>query len=162
MLSLISANFIVLLSVAALLHTKLVFAREWEHFEAILWNTLGKLQGKKGPLNLQHFQASWVMNVLWQLLYRDTIRWTSCGTRVFICLFIYLFIYYSKEYWYTVIQHSGRKDDKINNKMKWLSWNMYIDYICLVTVISKSVNGFTWCQTQCIPWHTRNVSVPAG
>jgi len=47
MLSLISANFIVFLSVASLLHTKLVFAWEWEHFEAILWNTLSELQGKK-------------------------------------------------------------------------------------------------------------------
>jgi hypothetical protein len=162
MRSLISANFIVFLSVATLLHMKLVFAREWEHFEAILWNTLSQLQGKKWLLNLQQFQASCVMNVLWQLLYRDTVRWTSCSTCVFICLFIYLFIYYSKEYWYTNIQHSGRKYHKMNNERKWPSWNIYTDYLCLVTVISKSVIGFTWCQTRCMSWQTRNVSVQAG
>jgi len=78
--------------------------------------------------------------------YRDTIRWTSCSTCIYL-LFIYLFIYYNKEYWYTNIQHSGKKDHKINNKMKWLSWNMYIDYIFLVTVISKSVRLGAYLDT---------------
>jgi hypothetical protein len=35
------------------------------------------------------------------------------------------------------MQHRGRKDKKINNKMKWLSWNMYTDYIYPLAVIYK-------------------------
>jgi hypothetical protein len=47
-------------------------------------------------------------------------------------------------------QYRGRKDQKINYKMKWLSWNMYIGYIYLVAVIYKNVNAVKWCQSSCI------------
>jgi hypothetical protein len=59
-----SANYIVFLSMAALLHMKLVIDGKWEHFKAILWNALSELQGEKWLLHLQQLEASCVMNVL--------------------------------------------------------------------------------------------------